>query len=156
MCKNVSTNISLKSKFLEDKNHDNLLDIEKVSINVDSAATLKNCTFLEILTYSVAVNQWPKMKLMTLPASAIVCQIQIPLSVLNCCAAFFKFKKPFLKVNTYSIFFFCSGASKPNTNPNGDSKPMNSVLNAAQSAQRREGMTIFYNENLTRIFENFL
>ena len=40
---------------------------------------------------------------------------------------------------TYSNFF-SSGASKPNTNPNGDSKPMNSVLNAAQSAQRREGI----------------
>ena len=38
------------------------------------------------------------------------------------------------------LFFFSSGASKPNTNPNGDSKPMNSVLNAAQSAQRREGI----------------
>ena len=37
-------------------------------------------------------------------------------------------------------FFYSSGASKPNTNPNGDSKPMNSVLNAAQSAQRREGI----------------
>ena len=38
------------------------------------------------------------------------------------------------------LIFFPSGASKPNTNPNGDSKPMNSVLNAAQSAQRREGI----------------
>jgi len=35
-----------------------------------------------------------------------------------------------------------NGASKPNTNPNGDSKPMNSVLNAAQSAQRREDIRL--------------
>ena len=45
-------------------------------------------------------------------------------------------------------FFYSSGASKPNTNPNGDSKPMNSVLNAAQSAQRREGIYLVVHLNL--------
>ena len=37
---------------------------------------------------------------------------------------------------------FCSGATKTNTNPNGDSKAINSVLNAAQSAQRREDIRL--------------
>ena len=48
----------------------------------------------------------------------------------------------------YLFIFFSSGASKPNTNPNGDSKPMNSVLNAAQSAQRREGIYLVVHLNL--------